>query len=113
MTQLRHDHEKFVALGVEIVVVGPEDARSFAAFWRGHALPFVGLPDPDNRVSDLYGQEVNLLKLGRMPAQMLIDQSGTVRLAHYGKSMSDIPRNDEILKLSAQFVEQDRRADIP
>lgn len=111
MAQLRHDHEKFVALDVEIVVVGPEDARSFAAFWHDHSLPFVGLPDPDKRVLDLYGQEVNLLKLGRMPAQMLIDQSGTVRFAHYGMSMSDIPRNEEILKLSAQFVSESRGAD--
>jgi peroxiredoxin Q/BCP len=47
----------------------------------------------------LYGQEVKLFKLGRLPAQMLIDKSGKVRFVHYGHSMSDIPPNEEILKL--------------
>jgi peroxiredoxin Q/BCP len=46
-----------------------------------------------------FGQEVNLFKLGRMPAQVLIDKEGTVRFAHYGHSMTDIPPNQEILGL--------------
>jgi len=47
----------------------------------------------------LYGQEVKLLKFGRMPAQILIDMQGIVKYAHYGQSMSDIPANEKILQL--------------
>ena len=48
----------------------------------------------------LYGQEVNLFKLGRMPAQVLIDKSGLARYAHYGHDMQDIPDNAELLALA-------------
>ena len=100
MTQLRQDHERFKAADTAIVVIGPEKARSFRAYWQKNGLEFVGLPDPKHEVLKLYGQEVNLFKLGRMPAQVLIDRNGIARFVHYGHSMSDIPANDEILALS-------------
>lgn len=99
MAQLRHDHQNFVERETEIVVVGPESKKLFADYWAKHQLPFIGLPDPEHRVLKLYGQEVNLFKLGRMPAQVIIDKQGCVRYAHYGHGMSDIPRNAEILAL--------------
>ena len=99
MAQLRRDYSQFQTRDVEVVVVGPEDARTFAEYWQAHSLPFTGLPDPTFSVLKLYGQEVNLFKLGRMPAQVLIDRQGTVRYAHYGHSMSDIPENAELLAL--------------
>jgi peroxiredoxin Q/BCP len=99
MAQLRRDYSEFVARDVEIVVVGPEDASAFADYWQKESLPFVGLPDARHSVLKLYGQEVKLFKLGRMPAQVLIDKAGVVRFVHYGHSMSDIPENAEILAL--------------
>lgn len=102
MAQLRHDYSKFVARNVEVVVVGPEDAKAFAAYFQKEALPFIGLPDPKASVLKLYGQEVNLFKLGRMPAQVLIDKAGVARFVHYGHDMSDIPANEEILELVDQ-----------
>ena len=97
MAQLRQGYEDFVSRLAEIVVVGPEDSRAFAAYWKEHRLPFVGLPDPRHTVLKLYGQEVNLFKLGRMPAQLVVDSTGMVRFVHYGHSMRDIPANEEIL----------------
>lgn len=99
MAQLRQDYPQFVARDIEVVVVGPEDAHAFADYWRKESLPFIGLPDPRAGVLRLYGQEVNLFKLGRMPAQVLIDKAGTARFVHYGHSMSDIPENEEVLAL--------------
>ncbi len=99
MAQLRQDHEQFVARGVSVVVVGPEDTAAFKGYFEKEKLPFVGLPDPTSTVLKLYGQEVNLFKLGRMPAQVLIDREGIARYVHYGHSMSDIPENGEILAL--------------
>jgi peroxiredoxin Q/BCP len=99
MAQSRQDYDQFVSRDVAVVVVGPEDAKGFAAYWQKESLPFTGLPDPKASVLKLYGQEVNLFKLGRMPAQVLIDKQGVARFVHYGHSMSDIPSNQEILTL--------------
>jgi peroxiredoxin Q/BCP len=99
MAQLRQDYEKFVKPYTEILVAGPENAEAFKNYWEKEKLPFVGLPDPEHKVLKLYGQEVKIFKLGRMPAQVMIDKSGKVRFVHYGHSMSDIPENKELLDL--------------
>ncbi len=106
MAQLRQDYPQFVARGVEVVVVGPENAQKFAEYFSANALPFTGLPDPSASVLKLYGQEVNLFKLGRMPAQVLIDKAGVARFVHYGHDMTDIPENAEILALADEINEK-------
>ena len=103
MAQLRQDHQQFVDRDAVILVVGPEDRQAFADYWRKEQLPFVGLPDPEHVVADQYGQEVKLLKLGRLPAMMVIDREGQVRNQHYGGSMQDIPNNQDILDLLDQL----------
>jgi peroxiredoxin Q/BCP len=97
MAQLRQDYAQFVERDTEIIVIGPEPQAAFARFWESHEMPFVGIPDPKHTVARLYGQEVKLLKMGRLPAQVIVDKAGRIRYAHYGRSMSDIPSNDEIL----------------
>jgi len=99
MAQLRRDHSEFEKRSAVILVAGPENAEAFRTYFSENSLPFIGLPDPEHSVLKLYGQEVNLFKLGRMPAQVLIDRQGVVRYAHYGHSMSDIPENAELLAL--------------
>ena len=107
MAQLRRDYSKFQAQETEIVVVGPEDADNFRMYWKSHKLPFIGLPDPKASVLKLYGQEVNLFKLGRMPAQVIIDKQGIARFVHYGHSMSDIPDNEEVLQILQTLNKQE------
>ena len=99
MAQLRRDYQKFVERGAEVVVVGPEKADKFASYWEKEDLPFVGLPDPKHGVLKLFGQQVKIFKLGRMPAQVLVDRQGVARYVHYGHAMSDIPNNEELLIL--------------
>lgn len=99
MAQLRRDADKFAQRGVVVVISGPEDAREFAAFWAREKMPFIGLPDSLHAVADAYGQEVNWLKLGRMPALMLIDRAGYLRYEHRGESMADILPNDALLAM--------------
>jgi len=106
MAQLRQDYSKFQARETEIVVVGPEDADNFRLYWKSHKLPFIGLPDPTYSVLKRYGQEFNLFKFGRIPAQVLIDKQGVVRFAHYGKSMSDIPENEDIFQILETFINE-------
>ena len=99
MAQLRQDYQEFVDRGAEIIAVGPDSADAFRSYWEQEGLPFVGLPDPQHSVLKLYGQQVKLFKLGRMPAQVLVDRSGIARYIHYGHSMSDIPSSEELLDL--------------
>jgi peroxiredoxin len=103
MAQLRQDYAQFVARDIDVVVVGPEDAKAFGEYFLKESLPFIGLPDPKASVLKLYGQEVNLFKLGRMPAQVLIDKAGVARYVHYGHNMSDIPANAELLALGDEI----------
>ena len=97
MAQLRQDYQEFVKLNTEIIVVGSEKAEVFQKYWLREDLPFIGLPDPEHIIQKLYGQEIKPFKLGRMPAQMLMDKGGILRYVHYGKSMADIPSNEEIM----------------
>jgi peroxiredoxin Q/BCP len=103
MAQLRQESDRLAKLDIEVLVVGPENSDSFRNYWKKESLPFKGLPDPEHLVMDLYGQEVKILKLGRLPAQMLIDKSGILKFVYYGNSMADIPDISEIEKsLSAR-----------
>jgi len=94
---LRQHHEELVARGIEVIVLGPDKPERFRDYWEKHDLPFIGLPDPKHSVLKLYGQEVNLFKFGRMPATVLVDESGIVRLAHYGRSMGDVTSIHDVL----------------
>jgi peroxiredoxin len=96
---LRQDYQKFVDRGVEVIALGPDGPNAFRAYWEKEQIPFIGLSDKRSRVADRYHQEVNLFKLGRMPALFVIDKAGIVRYQHYGDSMSDIPSNDAVLKI--------------
>ena len=103
MAQLRQESNRLAQLDIEVLVVGPENSDAFKKYWQKESLPFTGLPDPDHSVMKLYGQEVKILKLGRMPAQMLIDKSGILKFVYYGNSMSDIP----------DIVDIETAADLP
>lgn len=89
----------FTARDAVILAVGPDGPKAFQRYWQSEHLPFTGLPDPIHRVADLYGQEWNIFKLGRVPALLLIDKKGRIRYQHYGESMSDIPENSLVLGL--------------
>jgi peroxiredoxin Q/BCP len=99
MAQLRQQYGQFQEREAEIIVTGPDRASVFKNFWRNHNLPFIGLPDPENRIADLYQQEVNILKLGRLPALFVIDPRGAIQYLHYGDSMQDIPSIQSILEV--------------
>ncbi len=101
---MRQDYEQFQARGAAVIALGPDGPAAFRRYWQENDLPFIGCADLRSRVADRYYQEVNLFKLGRMPALFLIDREGSVRYEHYGDSMSDIPDNLSILKLLDQLT---------
>jgi len=83
--------------------VGPDRKAAFEAFFPSRRIPFPGVPDPDKAILTAYGQEWSLLRLGRMPAQVIIDKDGVVRFADYGKSMRDIAPVDDLLDFIADM----------
>ena len=105
---MRQDHRKFVERQAEIIVLGPEGPRKFRDYWEENDLPFTGVPDPKHSVLKLYGQQINLFKIGRMPAQLIVDKQSRVRYVHYGDSMSDIPENEELLVMLDQLIEEEK-----
>jgi peroxiredoxin Q/BCP len=103
MAQLRHDYDKFTERLAEVIVVGPESTEAFRDYYMSNDLPFVGIPDPEHSILRLFGQKTNVFKLGRMPAQMIIDKDDVLRYVHYGHDMTDIPENSEIIALLDQM----------
>lgn len=99
MAQLRQQYDAYVQRDAEVIVVGPETAEKFATYFREHNLPFIGLPDPTHSVLKLYKQQVSIIRLGRMPAQTIVDKNGMIQYAHFGKSMQDIPSNEQMFEL--------------
>lgn len=99
MAQLRQDYQQFVDRETEILVVCPENQAAVAQYWQKEKLPFVGLADPDHTVADQYGQQVKLLKFGRLPALVIIDKAMNIAYSHYGESMRDISDSQPILDM--------------
>jgi peroxiredoxin len=97
LAQLRENYSQFVTRDVAVAVVGKEDADAFNEYWTRELLPYMALPNPRLDVLDMYGQEINVVETGRMPALILVDRDGIVRYAHYGSSQTDIPSIEEIL----------------
>jgi len=96
---MKQDFQEFTSRNATIVVVAPHASDKVAEYWKKEELPMIGIPDEDEKLAGLYGQEWKLLKLGRMPALFVIDRKGVLAFAQYGTSMSDIPGNSEMLKV--------------
>jgi peroxiredoxin len=96
---MKQDIEKFTDREAKIVVIAPHETEMVKTYWEKENIPFVGIPDFDGKIGKLYGQEWNLLKLGRMPALFIIDQKGTIALSQYAKNMADIPDNGKLLQI--------------
>ena len=99
MAQLRHDYREFIKRDAEILAVAPDEAKALTDFWYKERILFIGLSDSNHKVADLYQQEVNPLKLGRMPALFVVDKNGNILFQHYSDSMSDIVSNETVLKI--------------
>ncbi len=99
MAQLRQDYQKYLNRNSEIIAIGPEGSKSFADWWHKNNMPFIGISDPSHEIANLYGQRVRWLKGGRLPALMVIDKDGRIRLKHYADSPGDIPSDESVLAL--------------
>lgn len=86
-----------------MLILGPDGPRAFQRYWAKNNIPYIGLPDLRSRVAERYEQEVNLFKMGRMPALFVVDRNGVIRFAHYGDLMADIPPNEVVFEVLEQL----------
>jgi peroxiredoxin len=75
---MKQDVIQFTDRMAQIVVIAPHETEKVKAYWEKEHIPFIGIPDPNGKIGKLYGQEWNLIKLGRMPALFIIDQKDTI-----------------------------------
>ncbi len=62
---MKQDIKQFTDRKIQFAVIAPHGTEKVKTYWEREDLPFVGIPDPDGRLGKLYGQEWNLIKLGR------------------------------------------------
>jgi len=96
---MKQDIKQFTDSKAQIVVIVPHGAEKTKSYWEKESLPYIGIPDSDGTLGKLYGQEWNLVKLGRMPALFIIDQKGTIAFAQYANNMADITDNKKLLQI--------------
>ena len=73
---MKKDIRQFTDRHAQIVVIAPHGTEKVKNYWKKETLPFIGIPDSDGTLGKLYGQEWNLIKLGRMPALFIICMPG-------------------------------------
>lgn len=98
--KLSDDFEKFKEYDAILYTILPDDLESAKIFEANFAKgKFPIYYDAKKKVNKMLKQEVKPLKLGRMPALLIIDTQGIIRYAYYSDSMSDIPDNEEIFEV--------------
>ena len=98
--RLARDLEKFEALDSELFSITAdryENARRLELRYAKEKFPIYF--DRKREVVRLLQQEVKILRLGRLPAVLIIDKEGVIRWAYYGDSLRDIPRNATLLEV--------------
>jgi len=96
---MQKELDTFKSLGATIVVVVRDDAKAVKEYWKENKLSYIGIPDDDKKLGELYKQKWNLIKLGLMPALFVVDTKGTIQFSHYSSSMKDIPENTTIFEI--------------
>jgi peroxiredoxin Q/BCP len=99
--KLAEDFEKFEAeqtILYPILVDTPKHAADMSRIYAKRKYP-VYSDTEDEVAKTILHQEFKILKLGRMPALLVVDKQGIIQYAYYGDNMHDIPSNEEILEV--------------
>lgn len=90
MAQLRQEYAQVTANDAEVVIVGPESREAFEWYWQKEHFAFVGLSDPQEKVSRLFSQSLGARHAPpRPPELVLIDKEGRVRHTQYSSWAAD------------------------
>jgi len=96
---LGKDFEKFNELDTVLYAILPDKLENAQKFESEFAKEYPIYYDDKKKVNKMLKQEVKPLKLGRMPALLIIDKQAIIRYAYYSDSMDDIPENEEIFNV--------------
>ena len=96
---MRDDHERFEALGVQVLAISAESARAGETYLKDHPLPYPVLVDPEHTVFDAYDVASKALSLGQRPALFVVDAAGVIRYDHVGSQQWQIPSDEDVLGL--------------
>lgn len=111
---MRQDYPELRRQGAELLAIIPERAERVAAYFTANDLPFPGIPDPDNRLGQVYRQENWLVRLrGHLPALFVVDLSGVVRHADYGTRPEDVASTPEVLAVLQQLQDASEGRSLP
>ena len=94
-----YEYGKFKDLNAVIYAILPDNLKNAQNFESEFAIEYPIYYDDKKKVNKMLKQEVKPLKLGRMPALLIVDKQGIIRYAYYSDSMSDIPENEDLFKL--------------
>jgi len=114
------DYEKFKALQSEIIAVSTDTPEEAKKTREKSQARFPILIDSDNEVVNLYGvatqkrelKDIPAILHGKkagtyaMPAVFIIDTKGIIRYSYVGKSFTDRPNNEELLKKLSELQSQ-------
>ncbi|MFX1375788.1 MAG: peroxiredoxin family protein [Promethearchaeota archaeon] len=109
---LSTDYEKIHDKSTEIVAILPDKLENAKQFELNFVKNFPLYYDKNKEVNKLLKQEVKFLKMGRMPAILIIDTQGIIRYAYYGDSMDDIPENEELFAILEKINKQYQKSDL-
>ena len=97
--KLGSEYEKFIELNAVIYAILPDNLENAQNFESEFAKEYPIYYDDKKKVNKMLKQEVKPLKLGRMPALLIIDKQAIIRYAYFSDSMSDIPENEDLFKI--------------
>ena len=100
---MRDDHDRFDALGVQVLAISAESTRAGESYLKSHPLPFPILGDDDHAVFDAYDVGSKAMSLGQRPAVFVVDAEGVVRYDHVGTRQWQIPSDADVLGLLEQL----------
>lgn len=95
--QLQKDKKLFEKEEIDIILICPEQIKRVEYFVKKHNLELNFVSDASHDIAEKYNQDFSILKLGRLPMQILLDGIDIV-FEYRGKNMLDILKNDEIIK---------------
>lgn len=109
---LAKDYSKFHKLNTEIIAISTDTLEGAQKTKEKSQAPFPILIDEDNKVIHLYKVDIKKRELKDMPALMyrkkagtyampavfIIDTEGVIRYSYIGKSYTDRPSNEDLLK---------------
>ena len=91
---------KFKELNAEIYAITAdrfENARRLELHYAKEAFPIYF--DKTHEVVRKLQQEVKILKLGRLPAVLVVNKEGIIQWAYYGSNLRDLPKILELFEV--------------